>query len=396
MTARGASAPLFGVVVAGAIGPLCAQGRVISAEGAPAWGANVRLVPALTIGTLDGPAEYAFGSVSAVVGFADGSFVVHDSRQRQVRRYDAAGRFAANIGRTGEGPGEYKDVLGLESLGDTTIVLWDATLRRVTEFALDGSVRASTTLRIGSSAYGADVFGIDRAGIVSVNASFEPIRRYARYRLDGTLVDTVGAPVGSGGGFVMFTNDGARGPFPSEPMAVPYADGGLLTAHADTLGFRVIGNRVPRVVRRRHVPVRLSRDERREWEAVASHTFEAAKRWKVPPGVKRPEPKLATIPTVKPALRGIRSDRDGRVWLELYVAAEKRNVPPRPKGDTRPQLTWWERNAFDVFTGAGQYLGRVTLPAQHRLVDSRGDRIWAVSEGPDGEERIVVFRIVRG
>ena len=90
----------------------------------------------------------------------------------------------------------------------------------------------------------------------------------------------------------------------------------------------------------------------------------------VPPGVRRPEPKLATIPTVKPALRGIRSDRDGRVWVKLYVAAEKRNVPPRPKGDT--------------------------LPAQHRLVGSRGDRISAVSEGPDGEERIVVFRIVRG
>jgi len=99
MTARGASALLLGVVVAGAIGPLCAQGRVIAADGPPAWGTKVRLVPALTIGTLDGPAEYAFGSVSAVVGFADGSFVVHDSRQRQVRRYDAAGRFTANIGR---------------------------------------------------------------------------------------------------------------------------------------------------------------------------------------------------------------------------------------------------------------------------------------------------------
>jgi hypothetical protein len=104
---------------------------------------------------------------------------------------------------------------------------------------------------------------------------------------------------------------------------------------------------------------------------------------------------LATIPTVKPALRGLIVDRDGRVWLDVYTTAEKRNIPPRRTGDTRPQLTWLERSTFEVFASSGQYLGRVVLPAEHQFLDARGDRVWAFTSGPDGEEQIVIFQIER-
>ena len=99
------------------------------------------------------------------------------------------------------------------------------------------------------------------------------------------------------------------------------------------------------------------------------------------------------LPRTKPAIRELRSDHLGRVWVDVFVQAEKRNEPPRPAGDVRPILTWKERTTYDVFAATGGYLGRVALPAQSILLAIRGDRLYTLTRGPEGEERIVVFRM---
>jgi hypothetical protein len=148
-------------------------------------------------------------------------------------------------------------------------------------------------------------------------------------------------------------------------------------------------------VQRAYSPVPLGAAERKEWEAYADYFFAREQAERPRPGIQHSAPVRAEIPAVKPAIRDLSVDRDGRVWLDVYTAAEKRNIPPRAKGDARPQLTWRERSTFDVFATAGTYLGRVTLPAEYQMLDARGDRIWTLTTGPDDEERIVVFRIVR-
>lgn len=387
---------VVGLIAAVATTPsLAAQGRVVNANGAPSWGANVRLVPALTVGTVDGPPEYALGSVDRVAGEKNGGFFVYDSRYSQIRRYDASGKHLANIGRKGSGPGEYQQLLGMAVLGDSLLVTWDPQNARATFFGFDGAVRSSFTARLGGVSFGPDVFGIDNDGNVSVLVGFRATRAYIRYRANGTVLDTLAAPLDAKSGFTIPTNDGVRSSFGRGRILKPNTSGGLITASTDTLGFAVVGGSTPLRVTRTHAPMRLGAAERKEWETFAEGIYNLARRQRPQPGAQRTEVTLATIPTLKPALRDFVVDRDGRVWLDVYTTAEKREMPPRRAGDTRPQLTWRERSTFEVFAASGQYLGRVVLPAEHQFLDARGDRVWAYTSGPDGEERIMIFQIAR-
>lgn len=373
-------------------GPLSAQGGVVHADGPPVWGTGVRLVPAVTIGVLDGPPEYAFGSVAFVVGEKGGEFTVFDSKYGQLRRYSASGKLIANIGGPGAGPGEYRDLLGLALLGDSSLVSWDPRNARVTFFGLDGKVRGSFTAILGGTTYSPDAFAIDNNGIVYLLNG--RTRRYVRFRSNGAVLDTLTSVDGDTRGFVLSTTDGTRPSFVVRRLAKPSPLGGLISASTDTLGFTatVGGRRL--TVQRTYAPVRLGAEERREWEAYAEWFYAQAKAEPPRPGIPRLEPTLAKIPSTKPAIRDFRVDRDGRIWLDVYTTAEKRVIPPRPKGDSRPRLTWRERSTYDVFMVSGQYLGRIVLPAEHELLDARGDRVWTLTSGPDGEDRIVVFQLV--
>lgn len=375
--------------------PLEAQGGVIHSDAAPLWGANVRLVPTVTVGVLDGPPEYAFGSVNFVVGEKSGGFFVHDSKYAQIRRYNAAGKLIANIGGKGAGPGEYQDLLGMALVGDSALVTWDPRNARVTFFGLDGKVRSSFRPMLGGMTYASDVFGIDHAGVVFLQSGFGETRKYVRYRSNGTLLDTIPAAEGTGGAFVLMTTDGSRFSFVTTSISKPSPSGGLVSAVTSMLGFTMTVAGKGTTVQRAYAPIRLSPEERKEWEVYADYIFAREKSRSPQPGVRMPEPVLAKIPAVKPALRDLFADRDGRVWLDTYTTAEKRNIPPRPSGDARPQITWRERSTYDVFANSGQYLGHVTLPAEHQLLDARGDRVWTLTHGPDDEDRIVVFHIVR-
>jgi hypothetical protein len=96
---------------------------------------------------------------------------------------------------------------------------------------------------------------------------------------------------------------------------------------------------------------------------------------------------------VKPPLRALRTDNLGRIWAEVWVKAEKRNLPPTLP-DGREQLLFWrERTTFDVISSAGEYLGRVALPAETVLLDIQGHRLQTRGKGPDGEDRVIVFRM---
>jgi len=191
------------------------------------------------------------------------------------------------------------------------------------------------------------------------------------------------------------TTDGSRFSFETTTLSKPSPSGGLVSAVTSTLGFTMTVAGKGTSVERAHSPIRLGAEERKEWIAYADVVYARAKARPAQPNVRAPEPVLAKIPTVKPSLRDFFADREGRVWLDVYTAAEKRNIPPRPSGDTRPQITWRERSTHDVFATSGQYLGHITLPAEHQLLDARGDWVWTLTHGPDDEDRIVVFHIVR-
>lgn len=371
--------------------PVSAQDTVrVKADGPPLWGNTVKLVEEFSIGALDGPPEYAFGQLYAIAVEPGGAFYTYDGQDVQIRRFDARGRFEGLIGKKGGGPGEYQYVAGMAVTRDSLLLVNDPGSQRFTFFGADGTVRRESSPR--RSAFYDDGFLIDRAGraYLGVAVPGGPAEgpgsraQYLRFR-DGALVDSVLTPPriqNARLGFVLITSDGARYNFVNQTIVTPYAWGGVLSATSSA--YRVVidtGGPTVRVLEREARAVPLSGAEHAEWVAMGEFLSRRSSR---PP---------YDIPRTKPFIRELRSDHAGRIWVGVYVPAEKRtNIPPRPP-ERGPLVTWRERSTYDVFSPAAAYLGRVVLPAEGVLMAIRDNRLWVRTKGPDDEDRVTVFRI---
>lgn len=362
----------------------------VRADGKPRWGDPVRLVEELSIGQADGPPEYAFGRLQRLAVEPGGAFYTFDESDNQIRRYDAKGKFLGLIGRKGSGPGEYGTVAAMAVTGDSGLLVYDVSNLRLTYFRRDGSVLRS--LPASRAGFYGDGFILDEAGrvylLVSVPggpAEGEGSRQqFLRYR-GATLVDSLPIPPGSSQRniFYLSTSDGMRWNFIDQAIHAPYALGGVISGTAGRYRF-VVDTGGPRVlaVERSVSAVPVASEERAQWLAFGEFLTRT-----------RGSGRTYDVPRAKPYMRSVTSDHLGRIWVEVFVAAERRsNIPPRPP-DRGPLVTWRERTTYDVFSPAGAYLGRVSLPAESVLMAVRDDRIWTRTRGPDGEDRIVVFRI---
>ena len=362
----------------------------VRADNPPVWGPNVRLVQDLAIGRLDGPPEYALGRIYIAAPEPSGAVYLFDANDTQIRRYDATGRFTGRIGRKGGGPGEYEYVGGMAVDKQGRLVVYDAGTRRISHFGSDGKLLAEKT--INRSAYNS--FFVDSAGrmylIVSASRVMEGAGaqlQYLRLTPEGNVLDSIPLPRLTAGtpprnGFALSTSDGMRMNFIDENFTAPYLTGGVVAAASRS--YRILvndGSRRSMVIERRTEPVRLGTDERAQWlEWADSMRLRGSGPF--------------DIPREKPFLRGLRTDHSGRIWADVYVDAEKRTNLPRVRPDGGKQILHWrERTTYDVFSPAGQYLGRVALPAETVLLAIQGNRLYTRGRGPDDEERIVVYRL---
>jgi hypothetical protein len=86
-------------------------------------------------------------------------------------------------------------------------------------------------------------------------------------------------------------------------------------------------------------------------------------------------------------------DADGRIWIDRYVAAVKRNDIKANRPDQPPALTWREPRTFDVFDPAGRFLGTVAAPRNTRFLYARGNQLWGVTRGEFDENYVVRYRL---
>lgn len=98
-------------------------GITILENSGPVWsggqGWRVGTDPDLSIGTVAGDPNYIFEQVRGAVRMDDGTIVVMESGTNQIRLFDSGGRFVRNLGRTGEGPGEFTFLTEMWVSGDT-------------------------------------------------------------------------------------------------------------------------------------------------------------------------------------------------------------------------------------------------------------------------------------
>ena len=133
---------------------LCAQ-QIVESKASNATELKLSAEPVVRIGVLEGPLEYMFGRVSGAIRLNDGSVVVADEQNYEVRMFDSQGRHMWSSGREGQGPGEYEGLRLLGSCSKDAITVFDWRRDRITELDLQGNMIYSRSLNTdGINPYG--------------------------------------------------------------------------------------------------------------------------------------------------------------------------------------------------------------------------------------------------
>lgn len=367
-------------------------------------GGATRLEPEVTIGLLEGQEEYLIGEPQSIAADSKGVIYLLDAHGPVVRAYGPDGVHIRNIGRDGEGPGEYSSPDGIAVLDDGRLLVRDPPNARITvfdslgtllqEWPLTGGFNTSTRFFVDHEDNGYTHTLLER-GVDPWDWRFGLIR----YTPEGVISDTLPAPTWDfRPAQVTATGEGwqtVQGvPFSPEPAwtfsSLGYMVGGLPTEYRLDL-FLPDGS--VRRIEREFTPVPVSGEEADERRAAITEGLRRRTglwTWNGPP-----------IPDHKPPFKELFSSWEGDIWVSLstrgvatMTLAEAREEEARTGQAPRRFI---EPLAFDVFDGEGRYLGPVTPPDGFQIEPEpivRGDHVWAVTRDELDVPRIVRFRIV--
>jgi hypothetical protein len=357
------------------------------------WG-ETRLTRDLVIGRAEGPGEYLFGRIGAIVQQPDGTVLIADTQVPVIRRYDAAGSYMHDIGRAGEGPGEYRRVGGVGLLPSNDIAVWDSRARRVSIFRVGGEFVRDFSVE-GTSAFAIDDLGnvfLRKTVVDNEDPDGHPRRTYLKYTSTGDLIETIPLPSDKPDStqFVFTTRQGSLPNFTKQTLTALDARGYLVVGYTSRYEIEVRrGDGV--VLRFEHAwePVRIKAEEKELWE----NRLAGAANW----ARERGEPvDFAAVPAFKPAFFDLVVGGDATIWVRRYGEAFHRERPDHPPESRNPPFTWWEYPAWDVFDEQGSFLGSIELPYDTSIREFHGDYVWCVQPDKNEEDIAVRFRIEKG
>ena len=356
--------------------------------------------PGVEIGEIEGPLEYLFGKVVGVAVDTEGVVYVADAIDSSVRAYDTQGHYLKTIGAEGDGPGEFRHLLGLDLDQSGDLVVRGAF--RLTSFRRPstGPVADSLTRTVsidgpnpdrgvrgraaGSTFYGPSYFWEDfqRRGYF-----------YLAYDSTGAVTDTVfvppfGDPETTGLANYMVNDRGGRNvpginraPFEPRPSWDITAEGHVVFAVGDR--YEVVevdpeGDTV-RTLKRPISPQPIPTSERND----SARAF-AARLDSLPVPITRVRgmsdmARAGNLPEVFPPIIGVQTDGEGNVWVRRWPRAGE--------------------SVFDVYGPSGLPLREVVVPAGLQTTPAPWvsmDVIAGVLTDPrTGIERVGLFRLPR-
>jgi len=133
---------------------------------APAAGWTVPAEPTLSIGTMDGDADYQLYRVWTAFTLSDGRIVISNSGSRELKFFDPEGRYLMSAGGEGEGPGEFARLGPASSVSGDSVLGYDWLGRRVSLFDPAGGYVRSWRLEMEAGAGYPSVRGLLTDGSV--------------------------------------------------------------------------------------------------------------------------------------------------------------------------------------------------------------------------------------
>ncbi|MEO8478830.1 MAG: hypothetical protein ABI542_04290 [Gemmatimonadota bacterium] len=324
-----------------------------------------------------------------------GELVIITGDDAMVRWVDPLGAVRASRGGFGDGPGEFRDLVFVGSVGDS-VVLWDGQLGRVSVLPPTPTGTRSFRLQGGDSAT-APEFGYVPIGLLGAERLVLAGRRGARSReqsglrrdsipfatasLDGrigasfALVPGAETVVVSTDQFVTMIPR----PFGAQTAVTVEGDEVLVTVgDVDELRHYRPGSglvRIDRLDRPRRLIAPAEFDQQGQRLGAQTAQFPKAVATAILGTMM-----AAGLPKVYPTYDRILTDADGNAWMREDIGTE-RGLD--------------EARRWTILDKAGSWLGQVTTPRHFELHEVARDRILGVSREPNGGEVVQVLRLSR-
>ena len=371
-----------------------------------AWGAEAELVPEVSIGELDGPEEYLFGSIWSIAVGDDWSVYAFDEQAQHVRVFDSAGAYVETLGGRGEGPGEFSRGEVIALLPDGRLAVRDPGNQRIVVFGPERGRLDEWRYNAANTFTGVSPLHTDARSRTFLLAG-DPSREDFDMVVivlgpDGTHVDTLPEPG------TAYERPMLRAEFATEGggavaahVGVPFSPEFLWTVHPS--GHFVTGLSS-------EYRIDLPRDDgvlgiERAADPAPVHDRERAdERERVTRMMRNTDPEWSwngpPIPERKPFFRQLLAGRDGRIWVRLATEAQPvENEDHDPENPFSAPVFWEEPVRYDVFEPDGTYLGVVAPPDGFSTFVAPvfdGDHVWAVTRDELGVQRVVRYRIEVG
>ncbi len=360
----------------------------------PVWsnsdGWRVESAPVLDLPASGSGPNHEFFRVRGMRRLSDGSLAVANGGSNEVRIYSVDGSHTASLGGEGDGPGEFRAIVGFDNAGDSLIVL-DAN-GRVTFFAPDRALLGtySVPLPSGVIAESNAVAHLANGEIVvetrvrfmfGYEGESAMLRRPGGlYRVDaaGESVDSIGATAGNE--VFMHLNSGG-GTFAGIPL---FGRDAFVATHA---GRILLGDAVDMQVEELTadgVPARILRIPEYPLE-LSAEAFEREREARLPDDPAEVRPMTLEffqdlpVPDRRPAYADVKVDPTGAVWLRPFLAPSEADGPE----------TW------QVLGPEGAWLGGVEIPADFSVMQIGMDFVLGVYRDELDVEHPQVLRLNR-
>lgn len=348
---------------------------------------QVAVEPSLQIGVMGGDPEYEFTKITDVALLPDGSVAVLELTPPRVRIYSADGSFVRDIGREGQGPGEFQAPFRLTVTDGGHLLVWDPPVRQVVTIDPATGVVDQDFVRDDPPAYHEGEILPDGSRLIRhVTSGVEQPedRVWRRPAVLKRVADGVETTLTSLTGREMWMD--RRGAAIGVPFAVGpvYAGGGpddvVVTGDGSSWDLQVwdaSGDPLHAITgsrdRRSATPEEME-SERADFEREAGMWGEEVMNriWSRADLEDR---------TRAPTYEGVWVDACGDVWAGLWNSGSPTGIP--------------QPTSALVFDPDGRLRGSVDLPDNVQITEIGTDRLVGVSRDRFRVERVVIYPITR-
>jgi hypothetical protein len=367
------------------------------------WEGRVELIEELSIGQREGDPRYLLGNVQSLWSRDDRIYIL-DGAIPALRIYALDGRHLFDVGRRGDGPGEFREPMSIAVHPVTgRIYVRDGSVGRLNVYSPDGEALERWPIR-GSFGTGRQLVMTPEGHLytpILIRYDADPLNwRYGMARCSpaGAVEDTIPVPVYDFEPWRLTASHEGRSGWISVPfspqLVYAFTSGRRMVAGiSDQYRFEVYDpdDSVLRIEKpNSRIPVQPD-------EAVWYERWATASRSRVQPGWVWNGP---PIPPYKPAFEAFFPDSAGRIWV--LRAGLGRIQGNGVEDSTDPSALWnnprWrDEHFFDVFDSEGAFLGSLPVPAGSLFFPPPfigDDRLLIYSEDESGTPSVKRYRLV--